>query len=332
MSNQNANLKYQYVIIQTEADYYELLTKKSVLKKDVVSATGLFDVKAGILRNALYKIYRFNRCKHWYGLNRLLLPFFYHRKIDGNKPVCFIIWAQYANDVKAFWGSILRKMYPGCKLVCRFQDVIEKMPYKNIDDYKDAFDLLQTFDSKEASKYNIDYFPFWYDYIDNIDIGEKSDVLFVGRAKDRLNEILSLYKRLYEKSVNCKFYLVGVPKDKQINVGNVVYGDYLSYSKVLELVKGTKCMVEILQHNTESETLRVFEAIMYNKKLITNNKYLMSKDYYSPDKIQIFNSVDDISIEFIKDNINFISYEKKHIERLKPIHLLRHIDLYLTEN
>lgn len=326
------NLKYQYVIIQTEADYYELLTMKSIQRKDVFSATGLFDVKAGRLRDALYKIYRFNRRKHWYGLNRLLLPFIYHRKIDGGKPVCFVIWAQYANDVKAFWGNILRKKYPGCKLVCRFQDVIEKMPYKNIDDYRDAFDLLQTFDEKEASKYNIDYFPFWYDSVDDIDNGEKSDVLFVGRAKDRLNEILSLYKRLYEMSVNCKFYLVGVPKDKQVNIGNVVYGDYLPYKKVLELVKGTKCMVEILQHNTESETLRVFEAIAYNKKLITNNKHLMLKDYYSPDKIQIFDSVDEISIDFIKDERSTICYEKKFIDRLRPVELFKHVDSLLTYN
>lgn len=326
------NLKYQYVIIQTEADYYELLTQKSVLNKDVVSATGLFDVKPGRLRDALYKIYRFIRFKHWYGLNRLLLPFMYHRKIDNKKPICFIIWGQYANEVKAFLGKKLKKRYPGCKLVCRFDDIIEKMPYKNICDYRDAFDLLQTFDEKESAKYNIDYFPSWYDSVEGIDVGEKSDILFVGRAKDRLNEILSLYKRLYDASVNCKFYLVGVPKDKQVNIGNVIYGDYLPYKKVLELVKGTKCMVEILQQDAQSETLRVFEAITYNKKLITNNKHLIAKDYYSPDKIQIFNAVDEINIDFIKDDRSTICYEKKFTEKLRPIELFKHVDSILSGN
>ena len=154
----------------------------------------------------------------------------------------------------------------------------------------------------------------------------------MGRAKDRLNEILSLYKRLHDASVNCMFYLVGVPKDKRVNIGNIVYGDYLPYRKVLELVKGTKCMVEILQHNTESETLRVFEAITYNKKLITNNKHLVKKEYYSPDKIQIFDYIDEINIDFIKSERNSVCYEKEIIERLRPIELLKHVDLLLSKN
>lgn len=323
-------LKYQYVVIQGDTDYYEMLIHDTLQRGDAVAATGIFDVKSRALKDRLYKIYRMNRSKKRYKLNSLLKPFMFHRRIDDNKPVCFLIWGQYANEVNAFWGRDLRRRYPGCKLVCRFEDVIEKMPYRNINDYKDSFDLLQTFDELEARKYGIDYFPSWYDKTDGIEEGIESDVLFIGRGKDRIEEIVELYKRLTEAGLNCKFYLVDVPENKRVKIGNLEYGGYLPYRKVLEYVKGTKCMVEILQQDAESETLRVFEAIAYNKKLITNNHFISKKTYYSPEKIQIYEKVEDIDITFIQDKKQ-IKYEEGLLSQYLPIKLFEYTDTVLSK-
>ena len=189
------DLKYQYVIIQGDNDYYEMMTENTKKRKEAIIINGLFDIKQVFFKKKVNKIYHFFEDKKKYGKTKILLPFMFRRKLKGDKPVCFIIWGWYANDVKSYLGQYLRKKYPGCKIVCRFEDIIEKMAYENIEDYRDAFDYLQSFDEGDAKKHNVDYFPSWYDSIEVIDSDtiRCSDVFFVGRAKKRFDSLIQIY-------------------------------------------------------------------------------------------------------------------------------------------
>lgn len=58
------------------------------------------------------------------------------------------------------------------------------------------------------------YYPLVYSEVhieDNNDIPE-SDVYFVGKAKDRLSEIISFFEKCDAAGLKCDFHIVGVPK------------------------------------------------------------------------------------------------------------------------
>lgn len=322
-------MRYQYVIIQADSDYYKAMTQQTEKRKDAIVLNGLFDCESKLLLSFLRKVYYHLPTTN---LKKCLLPFMFNRKLPLDKPVCFVVLGWYANLVKDFLEEHLRKKYPGCKIVCRFEDIIEKMPYRNFAEYKDCFDMLLTFDEKEASKYNIPYYSSWYDECDvpDGDEIEESDVLFIGRAKDRMEEIIEAYKKLTGAGLKCKFYLVGVPEEKRVLPDEIEYGDYLPYLTVLQYVKKTKCMLEILQRNAESETLRVFEAIFYNKKLITNSPKILTREYYDPQKIFYYKTIEELDPTFINDG-KAISYDNRFREKLKPYNMLSFIDDYLSE-
>lgn len=324
------DLKYQYVIIQGDNDYYEMMTENTKKRKEAIIINGLFDIKPGFFKKIVNKIYHCFEDKKKYGKTKILLPFMFRRKLKGDKPVCFIIWGWYANDVKSYLGQYLRKKYPGCKIVCRFEDIIEKMAYENIEDYRDAFDYLQSFDESDAKKHNVDYFPSWYDSIEVIDSDtiRCSDVFFVGRAKERFDILIQIYDYLESRGIECLFFLVDVPEEKRVHRKNIIYSGYIPYYNVLQMVKKTKCLLEIPQEFGTSETLRVYEAITYNKKLITNNMHIKNKDYYSEQAILCFRELDDIDISFINADFGNL-YTEDQVKRLRPIKMLEYIDAVL---
>lgn len=322
-------MNYQYVVFHHDYDYYREIFASIVKEKGCVAISGIYDVKNIYLKKVLNRLFPVN--KKYTSLPYFLFPFIFCRKIQKNKPVCFIFFAGYANMVNAGLGNYLRKKYPGCVLVCRFVDIIEKMPYSNIDEYRQSFDILQTFDIGEAERYNLDYYPNFYSCsIDNISTDEpETDVLFVGRAKDRFDDILYAYDFLEKKGIHCEFYIVDVPEDKQILRKNVVYCSYLPYVDYLKRLNKSKCVLEIMQKDGQGETLRQLEAILFDKKLITNNKSILKKDYYDTRKISLYDEISDIDIDFLKNSTILYSSEEK--AKISPLYFFYDLDRKISK-
>ena len=49
-------------------------------------------------------------------------------------------------------------------------------------------------------------------------------------------------------------------------------------------------------------SLRYFEAVCYNKKLLTNNPCVVDLPYYDPRYIQVFNNPSDIDIDWLRED------------------------------
>lgn len=329
ITGKGLNMKYQYVIIQAQEDYYKVMTQQTVKRKDAVVLNMLMDSKSNLVNKYMMKIYNHLPVTN---MQKWFLPLMFHRDMPSDKPVCFVFMGRYTGEVKDFLGEYLRRKYPGCKIVCRFEDIIEKMAYGNFYEYKDHFDMLLTFDELDAQKYHIPYYPSWYDECEVLDEDgiEETDVLFVGKAKDRLPEIIEAYEKLAGAGLKCKFYLVEVPEEDKVYRDQIEYGEYMPYLKVLQYVKKTKCILEILQKETESETLRVFESIFFDKKLITNNKNIQNRGYYDPQKIFCYEKIEELDPAFVNSGTD-ITYDDKFREQFKPYNMLNFIDNYLSE-
>jgi hypothetical protein len=131
----------------------------------------------------------------------------------------------------------------------------------------------------------------------------RHDVFFAGRAKNRLNRLVSVYDKLEAQRVKCFFYITGVDVKEQIPREGIVYSNkLLSYREMLLLNTHSRCILEINQENAVGYTSRFLEAVMYNRKLLTDNLNITNSDFYDSRYIQCFKDVDDIDASFIVDN------------------------------
>lgn len=183
----------------------------------------------------------------------------------------------------------------------------------------DFFDDIYTFDKNDSKKYNMRYYPANYS-MKKVSSSQKIiyDAFFVGNSKGRLNVLNSIYDKITQQKGNCLFYIANVKRNEQKTNG-VIYNKWLSYSDILSRISETNCIVEVLANKQSGITLRTMEAIVYGKKLLTNNPQIKNTKYFKSGNIQYFSDPDDIDINFILDhNVNSYDYN----DDFSPINLI----------
>ncbi len=321
---------HNYVIFGSEADFY-LVSYDEI--NDVDYAKYLYRplyTKNKIL-NMLYRVHTSPR------INGMIeLPFkslwnslIYKNKFNNDRPICFVFFASSKKLLNHSFLTYLRKKYRDSKFVLFFQDLVRHSMGEKIDKLRDSFDLIISFDHEDAHKYGLNYYPLVFSKynVPKDDSITESDVYFVGKAKDRLDEILAAYEKFRDAGLKCDFYITGVAPEQQKYADEIHYCGQMSYIENLKHVKATKALLEIMQQGGHGYTLRACEAIMYDKKMITNNPEVVNAPFYSPERISVFNNVDDINTEFVLDEPYCVDYCYK--EQLSPLKLLEYIDAKL---
>lgn len=204
----------------------------------------------------------------------------------------------------------------------------------NIVDFKEIFfhscwENVFTYDEYDAKQYNWKYFGMTYFSSPKNGICNKdlSDVYFVGGLKGNRNElILSVFKKMYDCGINCHFDLFCYNDDQYQNrrYPDIInyYTKWKSYDEIQEQIIGSNCIIEILQEGQKTQSLRYFEAVFYNKKLLTNNKNIFNLPFYNQDYMKYFSCAEDIDLEWIKRK-DTIDYHYRG--EFSTIHLLEFI-------
>ena len=195
-----------------------------------------------------------------------------------------------------------------------FQDLIEKDDRKLefILNKREKADLIYSFDKRDADKYGLLFHNIPYSCEETGDIEIEYDVSFVGQAKDRLSDIYKCITELNKQCIKAIYYLVGVDDDqKRFDLQDVIYIDsFISYENYIKIVKDSKCILEIMQLGGTGNTIRVPEAIAYNKLLISNNEYLRDNEFYNRDYMLIFSDIRKINMSrFLKTIPNYTERE-----------------------
>lgn len=147
-----------------------------------------------------------------------------------------------------------------------------------------------------------------------------SDCFFVGLAKDRQNMLEKLYKKCCQGGANCDFTIVNPTVES--DSGITYTSGFMDYDDYLQHLSNTNCIIEIVQGIQKGMTLRTFEAIVYGKRLLTNNKYIMENPFYDARYMKYFENIDDIDVDFIT------SVEKAdygYHDEFSPKHLLEQV-------
>ena len=151
----------------------------------------------------------------------------------------------------------------------------------------------------------------------------ESDVYFIGAAKDRINQINAIYKALKIAGFRCDFTVVVNRKkllEYQVKYPGIYFKtDRISYKEILKKISKTNCILEICNVGQDGLTMRFYEAIFYNKMLITNNSTAAQSDLYNPEYMQIISEASDIDTAklLLQSDIDY-----KYNNEYSPVHFL----------
>lgn len=285
----NSNI---YVFFFNVADYYKIMFKDILFEKNVIYATGFENTNAVIKNIARY---------YWSKTinNIISLPFknffnkYYYIDTNENKKIIFVFHGSFYFLKAMKYFPYLKSAYPDCKCVMLLTDTVDSYcrSFKghfagdfDVNYLKKTFDAVVSYNICDAKKYGFYYYPLWYS---SIPISEakindenmQSDVFFIGRSKDRLDKIHDVYINLKDKGLVCKFIIYDV-SNVECKYKDIMYNKFLSYKEVLRYINGTKAIVEITQGGASGFTLRVLEALTYDKILITDNEMLFDKSFF----------------------------------------------------
>lgn len=257
-------------------------------------------------------------------------PYYFKADFKENRPYCFV----FASTSYSFeYIDYLRKRYPGCKIVKIHRDLVKIAhlnPMYSEENMNRIFDLRLTFDPDEAKEYNMVHF----DEIESkIAISKDpnyplSDVFFAGKAKDRLPKLIEAYDRFTSFGLKCDFYITHVNEEDRIKREGITYSNkFMPYMEMLYKSVNARFMFDINQTGAVGYTSRFLEAVIYNKRFITDNKAVKDTRFYKTGDILLYDNVSDIDSCFFEKSVANYGYNGE----FSPIHLLEIIDRELVK-
>lgn len=185
------------------------------------------------------------------------------------------------------------------------------------------FRYVFSFDKMDCEKYGFIYHSTNYSMVP---VDSKSEVtkdaFFVGVSKGRAERLAAIYTKIVETGGKADFYISGMKRD-EARVDGIHYNQWIDYGQVLEKIRDSNCLIEVMDGNQNGVTLRMMEAVCYNKRLLTNNKAVMGSPFYRTGFIRVFENIEDIDVSFICDRSK-VDYHYQG--EFSPVHLVEHIN------
>ena len=319
-------MKYKYVIFQPPYDYYDI-TYHDVKNEANVQFINIYPAFGSLFEKKLCLMHRSSKYNSLIKLpfQSIWNPLFFKSKFCDNSNLCFLFSAGTVYLEKYGFVSYLKRKYPTAKFVCFYQDIISSVRNYSFDDIRKIFDYVISYDLDEANHNGLIFHnTVFSNYpVPPNDSIELSDVYFVGAAKNRYNAIISMFEFLTEQGLKCDFNIIGVPQENQRYTENIHYLSYMSYVENLQHVVKTKVVLEMMQNNAVGASLRVWESIMYEKHLLTNNVGIKRLDVYNPNYMHLIETGKLNIREWVNKDV---FYDGDVKDSIKPYRLLEFID------
>lgn len=256
-------------------------------------------------------------------LNRYIeLPFkkiWFNKVVDETKfnkddDIFFILYESFHMSFSRKLIKHYRKKYRNAKFIFFFTNPAGKYNLRRLERIKDLLDAVYTFDKSDSKQFGYRFMeaePFQLP--SQTDYEPTTDLFFIGADKGRLPILLNLYERMTALGLICDFWITDVPEDRQKYADSIHYNQRMSYDDVLCHDAKTRCIVEILQGGRSYASIRILEAFQYHKKVLTMSENVTERSFYDPEIIQVFHDIDDISIDFIHNEIEEERYTMTNI-------------------
>jgi len=146
------------------------------------------------------------------------------------------------------------------------------------------FDKVYSYEKMDVEKYGLDFITNFIPC--DIKLKKSGNGLFNISSYDKRFFILEkIAKQL--KELNFPFHII-VRKEKPVHSELFhIVEDYISLKEVIKFIEKSSVLLDIHKENQQGLSFRVFEALGYEKKLITTNKDIVNYDFYNPQNILV---------------------------------------------
>lgn len=183
------------------------------------------------------------------------------------------------------------------------------------------FDTIYTFDIDDSKKYNLKPITN-YIYLEKKELhlnkNYKNDLFNISSVDERLVLLNKIANKCEQLKINFKFIIVGNKKPKETNKHIVFSKKNKFIDEVIIELDNSKIFLDLIRKNQSGLSFRIFEALAYQKKIITSNKSVMEYDFYNPNNILVIDDENlEISISFFQTSYEPLSdevYQKYTIE------------------
>lgn len=185
--------------------------------------------------------------------------------------------------------------------VCRTADLLRE---------QHVFDLVYSYDANNAKDYHLIPWRTFYsqnEYYKNIPV--QSQLYFCcGVTGPRIPLLRECLEQCRKNKIHCTMDLIcNEPAEElrqYVPMANLLpAGHELNYASVLQRELSASCLLEIVQPGRTGLTLRPYEAVAYNRKLLTNCKSILDFPYYNPTYMQYFENIENIDWEWVKADV-----------------------------
>lgn len=200
----------------------------------------------------------------------------------------------------------IKQKHKNLKLAMIMYDSLSNKSTKRAVEKISAFDKVFSFDKVDCEKMGFEYIYSTFSIPHNVSVDEryKRDAFFIGAAENRLPILQQTMKKVAEFYKKCEFRIVGVSDEEKKYKEIITYNQKLSYDEALMYSYNADCLIEVVRPGQTGFSLRTCEAIVFNKKLLTNNKEIKKMPFYNPEYIHVFENAEDINGEFLLNPIN----------------------------
>lgn len=324
---QSKDLEYNYVIVGSSG--YYLVGYHDVINRPDVSYHK--DYNTGFNSRFQRNIVRWNFSRV---VNKFIdtpfkhyvFPRLFPFNFTNKKPLCFLFFANQLYLYKPAYIKYLKDKFPSARFVLYYQDLLSTYKKLDIEAERHLFDLIISYDYGDSEKYGIEFHPTPMSVVSVVENSsiEESDVYFCGYAKSRYRVVHQLYKQLTDSGLKCDFNLLHMPEGAERLEGINYITKGFDYMLNLQHVLKSKCILEVMQDGADGFTPRLWESIVYNRHLLTNNKLLFSSSFFQEKSMHMIGSED---CSNIRSWINEpITSEPSLVERLSPHYLLSFVE------
>ena len=308
-------LKYNYIFFLPDADFYQPLFNNLNLcgQVKVLYSNDVREIEEKYLESSLknilckfFSVRKKHRSFYCYMANEIAF--------DNDLPNIYVFLDRLAITKNDGLAEVLKQGNLRNRIVLMFGDLVHRAGRNNPllgnpVDVLDKIDLVTSYDFSDASKHDFHYVKEKYyapikaeDEAAYLHCDPSFDLVYLGNAKDRLDFLLKLAEELTLREFKILFLIAGVSVEDRIAQRGVSYIDYIPYVQYLEYMQRSNAILEIVQPYQTAHTIRTSEAVIYGKKLFTNNRFLKDdKDIFAHAQMSLYSNIEDFDYNFLAD-------------------------------
>lgn len=199
----------------------------------------------------------------------------------------------------------LRKKHINLKCILYIIDPMPDGLWPEIENIIEVFDQVMTMHPYNCRKYGFQYLPYAYakpQKITNVSNIKHIKLFYCGVVDEYRHEIISEFiKKCEENHINFDFWIKPY-ENSHIKHDHVHYAE-IPYDENIQRLEASDCILEIMHEGYVGITQRYLEAIIYNKRLISNNSEITELPYYNSQYMYYFEKIDDIDWEWVRKDV-----------------------------